>query len=94
MVRRRWLLFTLILAARAQQTDDSRDKVPWQLSPNQRGTMDIVWSCLFTVFICVWTAVHLNVPAPPETDTRLDLWIRRIKWGKQFSRCWNGRETC
>ena len=36
----------------------------------------------FTVFICVWTAVHLNVPAPPGTDSTFDLWLRRIKWGE------------
>ena len=59
--------------------------VTWQESPNGRGTMDIIWSCLFTVFICVWTAVHLNVPAPTETDTTVDLWIRRIKWGWCFT---------
>jgi len=24
-----------------------------------RGTSDILWSCFFTMFLCVWTAIHL-----------------------------------
>jgi hypothetical protein len=54
--------------------------VPWQESPNQRGTIDIVWSCMATVFVCVWACVHLNVPAVPEVDTTFKLWGRRLKW--------------
>ena len=27
-----------------------------------RGTIDIIWSCLFTIFICAWTALHLGIP--------------------------------
>ena len=26
--------------------------------------MDIIWSCLFTVFICCWRVVHPNIPPP------------------------------
>ncbi|EXJ63286.1 uncharacterized protein A1O5_11607 [Cladophialophora psammophila CBS 110553] len=33
-------------------------------SPNQRGTIDVLWPCLFTVFICTWTVVHPNIPQP------------------------------
>lgn len=32
-------------------------------SPNTRGTLDILWSCLFTIFACTWTIQHLNIPA-------------------------------
>jgi hypothetical protein len=31
-------------------------------SPNLRGTLDILWSSLFTIFTCIWTLQHLNVP--------------------------------
>ncbi len=31
-------------------------------SPNSRGTLDILWSCLFTICACTWTIQHLNVP--------------------------------
>lgn len=34
-----------------------------------RGTSDILWSCLATILLCVWTVIHLPVPyyrgAPP-----------------------------
>jgi hypothetical protein len=79
------LIIFLPSLSRAQHEENgSPDFLPWQDSPNFRGTMDIIWSCLFTVFICVWTAVHLNVPAPPTTDTMVKLWVRRIKWGTLF----------
>ena len=32
--------------------------------PSTRGTYTLISSCFSTLFICVWTAVHLNVPAP------------------------------
>jgi hypothetical protein len=31
-------------------------------SPNTRGTLDILWSCFFTIVACTWTIQHLNVP--------------------------------
>ncbi|KAL7932133.1 hypothetical protein V8C35DRAFT_103065 [Trichoderma chlorosporum] len=31
-------------------------------SPNTRGTLDILWSSLFTIFACTWTLQHPNVP--------------------------------
>ncbi len=30
--------------------------------PDVRGTLDILWSCLFTIFACTWTIQHLNIP--------------------------------
>src|SRR5204862_325718 len=38
--------------------------------PPIRGTMDILWSCLFTVFLCTWTAQHLNVPQQPSSQAK------------------------
>lgn len=34
----------------------------WTASPRGRGSIDILWSCLSTLALCVWTAVHPNVP--------------------------------
>lgn len=31
-------------------------------SPDSRGTLDILWSCLFTILACTWTIQHLNIP--------------------------------
>src|SRR5271156_3570535 len=50
----------------------------WQSSPNSRGTIDILWSCASTLFICVWVMLHLNVPA--ESDTLWTLYLRKAKW--------------
>ena len=36
--------------------------VGWYSPPNLRGTLDIVWGFAITVFICTWTANHVNVP--------------------------------
>ncbi|KAL8998655.1 MAG: hypothetical protein Q9169_002315 [Polycauliona sp. 2 TL-2023] len=37
--------------------------VGWVSSPDTRGTIDIVWSCVFVVFLSTWTTLHNNVPA-------------------------------
>ena len=34
----------------------------WVSTNCGRGTSDILWSCLATIFLCVWTAVHAPVP--------------------------------
>lgn len=34
----------------------------WVSEPPGRGTWSILWSCLVTIFICTWSALHLNVP--------------------------------
>lgn len=33
----------------------------WVNSPNGRGTMDIIWSCVATIFLCSWSVLFLNV---------------------------------
>ncbi|KAF8998945.1 hypothetical protein BDQ17DRAFT_1283009 [Cyathus striatus] len=37
-------------------------------SCNQRSVLDILWSCLSTLFLCTWVSVHPNVPDPEEED--------------------------
>lgn len=32
-----------------------------------RTLQDILWSCLVTIFACVWIAVHPNVPEPTHS---------------------------
>ena len=34
----------------------------WRAEPQGRGTWSILWSCLATIFICTWSALHLAVP--------------------------------
>ncbi|KAK4167168.1 hypothetical protein QBC43DRAFT_312281 [Cladorrhinum sp. PSN259] len=42
------------------------DFVGWTKSPDGRGTLDIVLSCLITTFLCCWTSVYPNIPAPGD----------------------------
>lgn len=43
-------------------------------TPDMRGTIDIVWSCLAVVLLCTWVVLHENVPAEGNThsDRRRD----------------------
>lgn len=34
----------------------------WTSGPQTRGTLDILWTCLATLGLCVWTAIHPNIP--------------------------------
>lgn len=53
-------------------------RLGWISSPDGRGTIDIIWGCILTVFLCVWTVLTLNVPAP---NTSLWAFTRtKMKW--------------
>jgi hypothetical protein len=34
----------------------------WHSEPRGRGTWGILSTCLLTLGLCVWTALHLNIP--------------------------------
>lgn len=34
----------------------------WFTVPNLRSTFDLIRSCILTLLLCVWTAIHLNIP--------------------------------
>jgi hypothetical protein len=53
-------------------------KQGWTSEPDGRGTASILWSCLSTLFICLWASLHLNVPA--EKDTATTRFIKKLKW--------------
>ena len=48
------------------------DIVHWKPSPETRGTFDILTTCVVTMLLCVWTAVHLNIPSFEST------WFERL----------------
>jgi hypothetical protein len=39
----------------------------WTDSPDGRGTIDIVSSSIFTIFICIWSVLCVNIGPPGET---------------------------
>ena len=52
--------------------------VGWVPEPPNRGTLSIIISCMLTMAICVWTALHLNVPSPGQT--LIQSWTQSVKW--------------
>jgi hypothetical protein len=48
--------------------------------PNTRGTWQLRITCLITTNLCVWTAVHLNIPA--KIDKKLTL--RKRLWNNYY----------
>lgn len=38
----------------------------WVSSPNTRGTINILYSSLSTIYLCTWTSICLNLPRPGE----------------------------
>ena len=70
----------LIASALWHGRADARDETilhGWQGDPNGRGTWTILWSCLATIFICTWSALHLDVP------NRHEWWylmLRKLGW--------------
>ncbi|KAL7912217.1 hypothetical protein GGI35DRAFT_444737 [Trichoderma velutinum] len=61
----------LIPLVQAYHVFDTNCSVPSTLSnyvssPNTRGTLDILWSSLFTLLACTWTLQHPNVPEQRE----------------------------
>jgi len=50
----------------------------WVHQPNGRGTLDIIQSCLLTVFLCSWSVLCLNVPA--QSNRRWSFLLLKINW--------------
>jgi hypothetical protein len=49
------------------------------LSPDcSRSTLDLLYSCGFTIFLSTWSALHINVLA--DCDTTWTVQIRKLKW--------------
>ena len=44
---------------------------------DQRSLLDILWSCLATLFACSWVSVHPNIPGTDESWWRI--YLRRLE---------------
>ncbi|OCK82516.1 hypothetical protein K432DRAFT_348859 [Lepidopterella palustris CBS 459.81] len=51
------------LEQRSSNTTASPSPRGWVQSPDGRGTLDIIWGCVFTTFLCSWSVLCLNLPA-------------------------------
>jgi hypothetical protein len=76
--------FTLILVTihnvSAINTDNVNtiDTVGFVKEDNQRDTISLLISCFATLGLCVYSAVHLNVPRKAEGNCRVSL--RELQW--------------
>ncbi|KAI1627818.1 hypothetical protein EDD37DRAFT_277949 [Exophiala viscosa] len=64
----------------SSSTDDaaySDTTINWMPEPNVRGTFELLRSCLITLSLCVYAAVHLNVPC---TTDKSKLLAAQVKW--------------
>lgn len=62
----------------ARATDSTTSTTGWVADPDGRGTLSIITSCVLTMGLCVWSALHLNIPSSKETTAQS--WLRNIKW--------------
>jgi hypothetical protein len=70
------ILLTGLPPSRAADGNDST--IGWAPNPDGRGTSSLIISCVVTLTLCVWSALHLNVPTRPTTKSRLAL--EKTKW--------------
>ncbi|RYP75180.1 hypothetical protein DL771_002505 [Monosporascus sp. 5C6A] len=49
----------------------------WVVEPGGRGTWSLLYSCVFTLALCVYSAIHLNVPPPGD---RFHYYRRKTVW--------------
>jgi len=50
----------------------------WVDDPSGRGTWNLLYSCVFTLGLCVWSAIYLNDPSRHESVWQG--WRRKVKW--------------
>jgi hypothetical protein len=50
---------------------------PWVSAPPTRGTFEILYSCTFTLALCVYSAIHLNIPTK---ESLFSYYRRKTKW--------------
>jgi hypothetical protein len=73
-------------AAPPNATSDE-EYLAWQSQPNVRGTWDILVNCILTMSLCIWTALHLNLPVSEDYKGEhlvVRLWqnyiLRQVRW--------------
>ena len=77
-----WLLATFLhlgaATAQANPAAPSGTTYGWVGQPSGRGTFDILWGSIFTIFLCTWTSLHLNIPSMKERY--IHRWLRKFRW--------------
>lgn len=47
----------------------------WVSEPDGRGTWGVIQTCFVTLFLCIYTTIHLNI-RPHQTEK--ESWLRRM----------------
>jgi hypothetical protein len=53
------------------------ETVNWKPPPNTRGTFSIMSSCVLTWALCMWSAIHLNIPSGSWAKWQ---WAEKFLW--------------
>ncbi|KAH7094870.1 hypothetical protein FB567DRAFT_600548 [Paraphoma chrysanthemicola] len=51
----------------------------WKSGPDERGTFNILSTCVITLILCVYNCLHLNIPGPDQ-KTWWKLFQRKFLW--------------
>jgi hypothetical protein len=79
-----WIILLFICTAAAAPVNNSAnstqsdDFVGYVSEPNVRGTTSLLISCVLTLALCVWSALHLNVPQ--YDASRLEMLLCNVRW--------------
>src|ERR1700740_3843817 len=49
--------------------DESGRVHGWIAEPSGRGTASLLYTCLITIFLCVWSAMHIPIPERNKSKT-------------------------
>lgn len=55
-----WNVIIPVLGAPLSQPYGTSPEPPWKTEPSGRGSFGILLNCVLTLFLCVWTTIHLD----------------------------------
>ncbi|KAK7978391.1 hypothetical protein PG988_005881 [Apiospora saccharicola] len=73
------LWFPLAYCQNTTASNPQDQLIGWQPENKHRGTWGLVVNCLTTIFACMWSIQHLNVPGPFSSDGKWSRLGRSIK---------------
>ena len=75
-----WLIINVVhtVAERNSSALKTEYASPFVPEPDGRGTWSLLYSCVFTLVLCVYTAIHPNVPNPGAPE--LQKYHLKGKW--------------
>lgn len=50
----------------SSNTSGHQPLVGWQDSSDDRGSLDVLWSCLVTLLLCAWVSTYPNAGSPHD----------------------------